>query len=182
MRGRVVLLGGGGCGVLLMSIVVSSLQAVSLPFLAAIGALIARQQANTARVKLQHDLFDRRFRTFSCVNVFIGKIVREADIGLQEIFSFHRDVSDAEFFFDDDVVAYINKVKRMAGVLHAVKKSHSPAQTEAQRLEVVAKVNDCEQWFLEQIDVVSGVFKKSMFIPTIKPLRSIMVQLLRLKY
>ena len=37
------------------------LQALLVPAVATVGAVIALQQLHLARVRLQHDLFDRRF-------------------------------------------------------------------------------------------------------------------------
>ena len=43
---------------------VQVLQALLVPVIAAVGAWVALQQMYLARVKLQHDLYDRRYAVF----------------------------------------------------------------------------------------------------------------------
>ncbi len=44
------------------------LQALAVPVIAAAGVWIARQQMHIARVKLQHDLYDRRYAVFQALS------------------------------------------------------------------------------------------------------------------
>jgi hypothetical protein len=51
---------------------VQVLQALAVPVIAAAGAWVALQQMHIARVKLQHDLYDRRYAVFEAVRRFFG--------------------------------------------------------------------------------------------------------------
>ena len=159
--------------------IVQWLQATSLLLLAIAGVFIAGQQAKTARIKLQHDLFDRRYKTFEYVNTFVGRIIAQDDLKLSEMFEFHRNMSDTKFFFDENVVSYINQVKRMAEAFRAARSLNFPNQTEDRRLRAVDEAERCLQWFLEQVEIVHEIFKKSMFIPTVKPFGTTMGTVLK---
>jgi hypothetical protein len=54
---------------------VQLLQALAVPVIAGVGAWVALQQMYLARVKLQHDLFDRRYAVFQAVVSFMGRDV-----------------------------------------------------------------------------------------------------------
>jgi len=51
---------------------VKALQALAVPVIAAVGASVAVQQMVIARVKLQHDLYDRRYAVFDAVRAFLN--------------------------------------------------------------------------------------------------------------
>ena len=54
---------------------VQTLQALAVPMIAAVGAWIAIQQMRIARIKLQHDLYDRRYAVFQAVRRFLDEAV-----------------------------------------------------------------------------------------------------------
>lgn len=56
---------------------VQVLQALAVPVIAGVGAWIALQQMYLARVKLQHDLFDRRYAVFQAVRRFLEEAVSQ---------------------------------------------------------------------------------------------------------
>lgn len=54
---------------------VQVLQALAVPVIAAVGAWVALQQMHIARVKLQHDLYERRYAVFEAVRRFLDEAV-----------------------------------------------------------------------------------------------------------
>jgi hypothetical protein len=95
------------------------IQALALPAIALLGALIAYQQMRIAGVKLNHDLYDRRFRIYEVTAALMKKIGGEVKIGeevtQEDIDVYWREVSHAPFLsIGDDLVSYLSKVRSKA--------------------------------------------------------------------
>jgi hypothetical protein len=52
-------------------------QALALPIIPLLGAWIALQQMLIARIKLQHDLYDRRYAVFDGAREFLSQIMTD---------------------------------------------------------------------------------------------------------
>jgi len=80
-----------------MPLWVQVLQALAVPVIAAVGAWIALQQMYIARVKLQHDLYDRRYAVFEAVRRFLDEAVSQKIVSPETLHSFALRTGDALF-------------------------------------------------------------------------------------
>ena len=74
-------------------------QALSVPALAAVGAIIAFQQMSIARTKLQHDLFDRRVEVYSAIRAALTYIEDCGDVTWEGLSRLHTATSVVPFLF-----------------------------------------------------------------------------------
>jgi len=94
------------------------IQALGVPFLAVIvagfGTMIALQQKRLADIRLQADLYDRRYRVLEATRKFLSTITINGAVQLDAYFAFASGTADAVFLFDENVVAYIEKIQENA--------------------------------------------------------------------
>jgi hypothetical protein len=85
---------------------VQYIQALGLPIFAAVlagvGAWIGWQQMQLNRVKLQHDLFDRRFRVYDGARRFLEAALRDSEVSDDTITDYLVAIGGAVLLFDDD--------------------------------------------------------------------------------
>jgi len=98
------------------------IQSISLFVIALLGVLIAFQQMNIAQTKLQHDLYDRRFKIYKSVRelVFLSLTcgVKEEDIR-----DYFDKIYDAIFLYDDDMSDFLTCIGNTSQELHRIKKA-----------------------------------------------------------
>jgi hypothetical protein len=93
---------------------VQVLQALAVPVIAAVGAWVALQQMHIARVKLQHDLYERRYAVFEAVRRFLDEAVSHKIVSRETYRSFALCTADAPFLFDDRLAAYLKEMREHA--------------------------------------------------------------------
>jgi len=91
---------------------VQVLQALSVPTIAAVGALLAWQQVKIARTKLRHDLFDRRFKVFEAARDFLAKVTSEGGVTNEDLREYTVAVLDAQFLFNKEMRDYLFEIRR----------------------------------------------------------------------
>jgi hypothetical protein len=77
-------------------------------------AKIAQTQATLATVRLQHDLYDRRYKLFEVARSFLAQIARDATIDTESIFKFARETSNAVFLLNNEIVEYFDEMRKRA--------------------------------------------------------------------
>ncbi|HEY2709811.1 MAG TPA: hypothetical protein VGI95_17305 [Caulobacteraceae bacterium] len=95
---------------------VALLQSIGVLAIAAIGAWIAFQQMQMAAVKLQHDLYDRRYRVFEAARKLLAEVTASTRATDETMRAFLIGTGDAIFLFDDSITAYLEEMR-----LHAAK-------------------------------------------------------------
>ena len=68
------------------------------------------KQMRTDRMRLKHELFDRRLEIFETVNSAVFEFNRDATFQRETLRQLHRASLDAEFLFDDDVSQHIDRL------------------------------------------------------------------------
>ena len=92
-------------------------QALGPPLLAAVigglGAWIALQQMHLARVKLQHETYDRKYAVFVAVRSLLTVVagLKRAPY-LEDMRAFINEIGAASFLFDDKLVEYLKEIER----------------------------------------------------------------------
>jgi len=136
------------------------LQTFALVTIPPIGAWIAWHQMQIARVKLQHDLFQRRFDVFDAVRRLLANICAKGNASDEEIsgFVFARD--DAVFLFDDDLAQCLDKMRERALRLQLTNNERLlETIPEAERSNAINARNNHVSWFGEQLVGLTGKFK-----------------------
>jgi hypothetical protein len=99
---------------------VQILQALAVPMIAAVGAWVAIQQMRIARIKLQHDLYDRRYAVFQAVRRFLDEAVANSLVSSDTLRTFLVGTADAEFLFPDELAAYLVEMSRRARTAQSI--------------------------------------------------------------
>jgi hypothetical protein len=148
---------------------VQYVQALGIPIAGAlitiVGAGIAYQQMRIARVKLQHDLYERRLAIFSAARDLLSEIVKNGTPSSADIAKFTIATVDAPFHFDQPVLDYLNQVEMLASTL-LVDEQTLAGQTNNKELTERIRIN--RRWLQDQLQ---GKQITKVFLPylTIDP-------------
>jgi hypothetical protein len=99
---------------------VQILQALAVPVIAAVGAWVAIQQMRIARIKLQHDLYDRRYAVFQAVRRFLDEALANQLVSSETLRAFVLGTSDAEFLLPDDLAEYLARMSERARTAQSI--------------------------------------------------------------
>jgi hypothetical protein len=140
---------------------VQLVQPFALAAIAAVGAWIAWKQMHIARVKLQHDLYDRRYAVFQAARALLTNVVMLGDATNEALRAFSIGTADATFLLGDDIVAYLKELHDHAARLHSIKAvvDNGPIPVGAERAEVVRKHSEHFAALLAQITILSEKFR-----------------------
>lgn len=139
---------------------VSIFQAVLVPVIAVIGAWVAIQQMRIAKVKLQHDLYDRRYAVFEAVRRFLNETAANALVSDETLRAFVSGSADAEFLLPDDLAAYLGKISERARKSQSIYRCvpHLPESSQ-ERKDAINAANLELEWLIAQIEELSPRFR-----------------------
>ena len=89
---------------------------------AGVGAWLAWQQVRIARVRLQHDLYDRRFSVFQAARKFLAEVMTHGYPSDDQIRNYVVGTADAIFSLNDDVAQYLEEIRTKSIYLQEYKK------------------------------------------------------------
>jgi len=135
------------------------LQGLLTPVVAFVGIYFAWQQLAIARAKLQHELFDRRYKIFEATRSFLTNILTEGDVHREAQWKYRAEIADAEFLLNEDVCLYLEDIWKHAVNLEALSKRREGMLGEEKRLEYIDREDDELGWLLEQLPLLSKRFK-----------------------
>jgi hypothetical protein len=138
------------------------------PIIAAAVLWVGWQQMQIARVKLQHDLFDRRFRVYEGARLFMDAAVRDSVVSDEAIKHFLNTTRDAVLLFDDD------SIERHLRAIYARVCDRNAAQTRLKecpdniRDELIEKSLQASLWLGQQSDNLALTFRPYIGLPKVK--------------
>jgi len=135
------------------------LQALSVPTIAAVGALLAWQQVKIARTKLRHDLFDRRFAVFEAARKFLVTVMRNGKISVPDLQSYAVGVIDAQFLLNREVHDYLVEIRKRAATMQGLKDTLEPLPAGDEKARLAGKAGEEIAWLVAQLDVLPEKFK-----------------------
>jgi hypothetical protein len=139
---------------------VQILQALAVPLIAAVGAWVAIQQMRIARIKLQHDLYDRRYAIFQAVRRFLDATVVSLVVSSDILRAFVIGTADAEFLFPDELAAYLGEMSRRARTAQSIYTTmQSLPEGSPERAKANLAANEQTRWLVEQIDALTARFR-----------------------
>ena len=128
-------------------------------------AAITFQQAQTNRLRLRHELFERRFELFKIVHVYCSKIVQHAKVPDDQIPKIFDAMQRSRFLFGREIELYIDEIrKRSIAMMTANSQMKSP-ETQEKRLEAVEEFHDHLKYISEQTPRMFDIFKPYMEFP-----------------
>jgi hypothetical protein len=127
------------------------IQALAVPFLAAVGAWIALQQMQIARVKLRHDLYDRRFAVFQAARKLLAEVLTHARVSDDQFRAYVIGTSDAVFLLDDEISTYLEEIRKVAGRLETINSVINPLPVGEQRSALADEEARITLWLTAQL-------------------------------
>lgn len=145
------------------------IQALGIPIvgilLSAIAAYIAWQQKRIADIRLQHDLYDRRYKVYDGIRKFLAVIMQTGQVDLKDFYTFLSETSDAVFLFKKEIADYLTEVREKSARLRMFNTRLSNQNLpQDQRAEAADQEAEVLGWFSEQTDVTVTKFKPYMKI------------------
>jgi hypothetical protein len=141
------------------------LQTLALLLIPAIGAWIAWQQVQIARVKLQHDLYDRRFAVFEAARKLLHEVISHGDVSDSSLNAYAIATADAIFLLDDPKVCeYLKEIKKRSTILHIIKFDMEPLPAGDEKAALSKKAGEHLRWLNEQPDALVKHFKPFLML------------------
>jgi len=133
-------------------------------------AATARQQADIASMRLQYDLFDRRFRVYNEAKTLLVYLQHENLLPEEVLDSYMRGTADSLFFLDETVFTYLEELKNQAINLRAIQqrlREPLPEETTITNREIQQRNREDDinlepqllYWFYDQFPVLIDKFK-----------------------
>jgi hypothetical protein len=146
----------GGNGMIALPPFVQWIQAISqaltVPAIAAIGVVIAWRQASLTRIKLQHDLYDRRFAIFNAARRFLSIIARDARVNSDGLREFSLGTADAVFLTNRTIAAYLEEIRRRAIEVQILSAELEGEPVGPERSGLVQKRSEHLRWLRDQLE------------------------------
>lgn len=146
------------------------LSALLTPVIAVIAVYVAWQQYKINKLRLRHELYERRLRVHKTVQIFLSDILRNGDIKFEQCSQFYADASEATFLFDKSIQQFIDDIYKKAVDMHAFHESMYPSDGSPglpvgeERNGVAHKNSELCKWLIEQLSVSKKLFRKYMGI------------------
>lgn len=104
---------------------ISVLQALSVPAIAALAAVIGFLQWRTAHQKLAVDLFDRRWDTYTAIRKALNPVLHEGVAKDEDYWNYISASDRADFLFGDDVAKILKEITEAMAWLSSFRESLS---------------------------------------------------------
>jgi hypothetical protein len=120
---------------------------------------IAFRQWETARTRVQLDLFERRKPTFDAVAKLLAEITVTGPPTLPALIAFGGATADCRFLFGQDIAAYLSQLSSKADDLVHASRQLEAAATDQERAPFVKANLELMEWFREQYGAYEERFR-----------------------
>jgi hypothetical protein len=125
---------------------------VALAIIALCGCWIATQQMLIARQKLNHDLFDRRFKVFLATRDYMAAVLgRDKDV-ICRAATYHIAIAPAPFLFNADITDFVQEVEKRGNAAIISSASLTRTTTYEKRHEHATTLSQSLDWLQQEVD------------------------------
>ena len=132
-------------------------QALGAPLLAVVvaaaGAWLAWQQVRIARVRLKHDLYDRRFAVFDAARKFLAEVMTHGCPTNDQIRAYVVGTGDAIFLLNYDVATYLEEIRKKSIYLQEYKEMLKSLPVGDERTALAKRNSETFAWLMEQLPI-----------------------------
>lgn len=145
---------------------VDLLSAALTPAIGITTTYIAIQQYRTNKIRLRHELYERRVEIFRGVLALLSAAIRQAGVTGDDLVNFTRSTSEKEFLFDDALCQYTEEIYSKAVKLWSAGKQldRKDLPVGPERTQLAEETSDLVGWLLDQLPEVRKKFSKSLSI------------------
>ena len=138
--------------------------ALLTPVIAIILVYIAYQQYQTNRVRLKHELYERRVAVFRGVLSHLSAVLRWTRVKDEDLVELIKTSSEKEFLFDKDVCEYIEGVyQKSVKLWYTGNQLHDrpdPIPPSEERTALARENSELIKWMTDQIPELRNKFSK----------------------
>jgi len=139
------------------------MQSLLVPVIAVLGVMIAGQQWNTNRLRLRHELFDRRFKLYEKILSLFGEVTRKSSTKSIDALEFCKAAQLSRFLFDKDIHQFMNKAVMKLSDMEAIEAELDGLPREDQQYpNLVRKKRETRDWFHDELLVLDDRFDKHL--------------------
>jgi hypothetical protein len=143
-------------------------QPLLIAFIAGCAAWVALQQWVVARLKLNHDLFERRFAVYTATQEYLVACLNRSGGTHEDTGAFYQATRAAPFLFEKDVNEFLALLMRHSVDIQVFSKhvdmSHLPDWQK--HIEIL---HTSEQWAGEHFGKLSSIFRPSLNVSEVIP-------------
>jgi hypothetical protein len=127
-------------------------------------AATARQQAELAAVRLQHDLFERRFAVYEAARDLALEVLETSNVSREGLNAFVRGTEKSAFLLDKELTDYLADMRKRAVNLRiaAGRVADETLPPGPERARLAQQRSDLSTWFVAQFDVLIEKFKPTL--------------------
>jgi hypothetical protein len=146
------------------------LQALAVPVIATVGAWIALQQMHLARVKLRHDLYERRFAVYQAARRFLAEMLTHSGVPDDQFRAYVVGTSDAVFLLNDETSSYLEQIRKTYGRLQVINSTMRSLSDMEQRAALANEERQIIDWLTAQLP--DGLVARFRPFLTLEPRRN----------
>ncbi|MBW8042466.1 MAG: hypothetical protein FVQ85_21070 [Planctomycetes bacterium] len=146
--------------ILTIDIAFRILQGLLTPVIACIAVYIAYQQHKTNRDKLRLDLYNKRYEVFYSLMKLLERMKRTGKIEPQHINEFLKESKEDVFLFDNDIVSYLETVRKKAFDFWATREELKDMPRGDERNKKAREITDLMHWLGRQVGGATDKFGK----------------------
>ncbi len=141
------------------------------PLVAVIALYIAYQQWKTNQHKVLLDKYDRRFRIYEEVMIFLKTIRKNRHPSDEELIAFRQNTLEADFLFKPDIREYLDKLHEQGNKLRYLcedeyKHMNQNTSNDYNHDETTQNMHDITKWLLNQFDDSKKKFREYLDLST----------------
>ena len=142
-------------------------QGILVPLVAVLAVFIAWQQWRTNKLRLDHELFDRRFSLYEIVLNLFGEVLRKSGTKSIDILSFLEATKSAAFLFDSKIQQFMTDTISKYSDLETIEAELEGMLVGEERSSLVHKRREIRDWFHDELLVMDVRFRKHLsLVPT----------------
>ena len=143
-------------------------KALLTPVIAIVATYIAWQQWKANQQKLILDRYDRRLKVYEEVRRILSLILRDAQASYDDLLSFRRSVSEADFLFGAEIPEYVDKIYQHGLRLQFLSNQYGNSAQDKpvgyNHQKVCDEMHAELTWLTEQFEPAKQKFKKYLDI------------------
>lgn len=137
------------------------LKGLLTPLIASIAAYIAFQQYYLSKRKLNLDIYEKRYKVYFEIKIFIEKCIIYGKITQDERVDFLIKTNEKYFLFDSDIIVYIDELYKKAVDIEYNEPNYKGLPVSNDELKKgLAKKSELHNWFINERNNLESKFTK----------------------